>query len=350
MSSSPDSSTICVVWSTFNQDPNQTYVRTYATASGAWSPALSQSAINVSRNAGGSVQGNTTRCAIDGAGRTHVIWIEYPGGRLRYSYLEAGKDAGDINNWTAPVTVASVGENFDSQNPDLASLFADTSGKIWLTFWSLDNSGVFVRSWVPDTGWSSSAKVSNSGGQHPRIAVDNSGYVHVIYKQPGAGLRYSYLDASTGQWNIDNPVPSGGSLIEQAGIAVNRNNGDVHIVFSAAEGDGDNTRVVKYTKKTGRVGTDFSGAINLTGQGNHVVPRIAWSPSGNLTMVSDKRDTRVITFATSNDNGESWSGAGDLTSGTGGLWPSVTMDAVGTSYVAYWVGESIYFVKFGRTP
>ena len=348
---SPDSSKVCNVWTSFNNSPNQTYVRIYSTATGAWSPDLSQPAFNASRNGDGSAQGNTARCAIDGAGRTHVVWVEYPDGRVRYSMLAAGADPSNSNNWTSPIDVTSSAGDGDGQNPDIVSLFADANGSVWLAYWSLNNSGVFVRNWVNGTGFSGATKVSASGGKHPRIGADNAGYVHVIYQQSGAGMRYSYRDASNGQWNIDNAVPGAGGLIEQSGLAVDRNTGDLHIVFTVQLGGDDNTRVVRYIKKTGRTGTNFNSQQDLTGQGNHVVARIAWSPSGKLTMVADKRNDRAVTIATSDNNGASWSGASNLTSGNASqAWPSVAMDAAGNSYITYWTGDNINFVQLGNTP
>jgi hypothetical protein len=348
---SPDSGTVCTVWTTFNNSPNQTYVRLYSTATGSWRPDLSQAAFNVSRNDGGSAQGNTARCAIDGAGRTHVVWVEYPDGRVRYSMLAPGADPANGANWTYPIDITTSAGEGDGQNPDIVSIFADANGNVWLAYWSLSNSGVFVRQWINGSGWSGATKVSSSGGKHPRIGADNAGYVHVVYQQSGAGMRYSYRDAATGQWNIDNAVPGAGGLIEQSGIAVDRDNGDVHIVLTVALGSEDNSRVVRYIKKTGRTGLNFTGQRDLTGQGNHVVARIAWSPSGKLTMVSDKRDSRTVTIATSNDNGNNWSGASDLTSANASqAWPAVSMDAAGNSYVVYWTGENINFVQIGNTP
>lgn len=350
MAVSPDNSSICTTWTTFDQNPNQTYVRLYTIGTGKWSPDLAGAPFNVSQNQGGNAQGNTARCAIDSGGRTHVVWVEYPDGRVRYSMLKANADAGNSANWSKPVDITSVGQGSDGQNPDLVSIFADPNGTIWLTYWSLNNNGVFVRSWSANAGWSGATKVSGASGKHPRIGADNQGYVHVIYQQSGAGMRYSYRDAATGQWNIDNAVPGAGGLIEQSGIAVNRDTGDVHIVLTTQLGGDDNTRVVRYIKKAGRTGTNFGSPIDLTGQGNHVVPRIAWSPSGKLTMVADKRDTRVITIATSNDNGASWSGASDLTTSNNGQWPAVAMDAAGNSFVTYWSGDSIQFVALVNSP
>ena len=349
---SPDNSKVCATWTTFDQNPNQAYVRIYSTATGSWSPDLAQTAYRVSRNGEGSAQGNTARCAIDGAGQTHVVWVEYSGGHLRYSRLAAGGDPANEANWTTPIDITATGAGGDGQNPDIVSIFADANGNVWLVYWSIDANGVFVRQWVNGGGWSGATKVSASGGQHPRIAADNAGYVHVSYKQPGSGLRYSYYDPNAKSWSIDNAVPNAAGFIEQSGIAVDRDNGDVHLVYAVQrDGNDDNSRTVRYIKKTGRVGTNFSGAQTLTGQeGNYVVPRIAWSATGKLTMVSDRRDTKNVVIATSDNNGTSWSGASELTSqgGASQAFPSVTMDAAGNSYIAYWAGANINFIQLGN--
>lgn len=348
---SPDGSKVCTVWSDFDQSPNQTYARIYSTATDSWSPALSSSPVNISKQ-NYSVQGNTVRCAIDGAGRTHVVWVEYGAGKapLRYAQLPAGADASVAANWTAPVTITSVGETWDSQNPDIASLFADASGAVWLSYWSLDNSGVYVRSWSAGGGWSASTKVSPSGGKHARIAVDNAGNVHVTYLIGGQGLRYSYRVG--GVWTLDQSLPGGDKAVEQSGIAVSRGSGEVHIVFAADDpscGGGDSCRVVQYVKRSGPTGS-FSGPTTLTGFGNHVVARVAWSSTNKLLMVSDKRDVGVITYNTSDNNGASWNGASDLTDSMNAQWPAVAMDNVGNGYVVFWTGDDIRFVKIGNAP
>lgn len=346
---SPDNSKVCATWTTFNNNPNRAYVRIYSTTLGSWSPDLTQPAYNVAGNSDGSAQGNTARCAIDGAGRTHVVWVEYPDGAVRYSMLPPGADPANGANWTNPVTITSASDDGDGQNPDIVSIFADANGNVWVTYWSLNNNGVYVRQWVNGSGWSGATRVSSSGGKHPRIGADNQGFVHVVYQQSGAGMRYSYYDPNTRSWSIDNAVPGAGGLIEQSGIAVDRDNGDVHIVYTVQLGGDDNTRVVRYIRKTGRTGTKFVGQQDLTGQGNHVVARIAWSPAGKLTMVADKRNDRAVTIATSDNNGVSWSGASNLTSGNASqAWPSVAMDAAGNSYITYWTGENINFIQLGN--
>ncbi len=349
---SPDSNRVCVVWSNYDQSANQAYARHYFPETNTWSPDLSQPAVEVSRDAGGSALGNTVRCTIDSSGRTHMIWGENPGAQLRYSQLPPNADPSNLANWSNPITIATAGEGWDSQNPDIA-IVSDNGGRVWLVYWSLDNSGVFVRSWSSG-GWSASTMVSPSGSKHPRIGVDNAGNVHVIYIRSGAGLRYSYRDVNTGLWTQDVQLPGGGDAVEQSGIAVNRDSGDVHIVYSAGTSCGgsnpDNCRVVRYVKKTGPTGTSFSGPLTLTDTGNHVVTRIAWSAAGKLTMVSDKRDAGVITFATSDNNGSSWSGANDLTDNLSAQWPAVAMDNAGNGYVVYWSGADIRFIRRGNLP
>lgn len=335
IASSADGSRVCVTWTTFDQSPNQTYVRVLQ--GGTWRPDLGTAPVNVAKNAGGNAQGNTAQCAIDGAGRVVVVWVEYPNARLRTSVLAPGTDPGDANSWSAP---SDIPADSDAQNPDIASVLSNVGGTSWLAYWSLDAGGVFVRSGNA-RGWGGAVQIGSSGAKHPRVEVDDAGFVHVVYQQPGQGINYVYRDPGTGAWSAPTTIPGSQSAVEQTGIAVARDSGDVHVVYSAAQGDDDNTRVVFTATKRGRTGTSFSAPRALTGQGNHVVPRIAWSPGGRLTMVSDRRDARVITYVVSPDNGATWSGAGDLTSATGGQWPAVT-GTPGAATVAYWAGESIY--------
>ena len=84
---SPDSAKVCAVWTTYNNSPDHPYARIYTVANQSWSPDLSQAAFDVSRGSDGGTPGNTVRCAIDAAGRTHVVWTENPDARLRYSML-----------------------------------------------------------------------------------------------------------------------------------------------------------------------------------------------------------------------------------------------------------------------
>jgi hypothetical protein len=344
MNISPNNSKVCVVWSTFGQGADA-FVRIYYPGTGAWSPDLSQSAFLVSQNAGNDVRSGTTRCAIDALERVHVVWTEVSGERLRHSMLSANADPSNPNNWTSPVTVATVA---DTQHPDVASIFADAAGKIWLAYWSLEAGGsVYVKSWTNGSGWSGDEKASDGTGQFPRIGVDNAGYVHVIYKQ--AGIRYTYRDVATGVWSASVQVPGSGDAVPHAGLAVNRNAGDVHVVYST--GSSDDTRAVRHSKKAGSTGTAFNGFQTLTGPGNYVVPRLAWSASGKLTMVADNRTNGTIDVATSSNNGDSWSGATTIGDAPGEGWPSVTMDGAGNSYITYWkkdANDSIIFVQLGN--
>jgi hypothetical protein len=349
MNVSPDSGKVCVIWSTFGPGA-EAYIRIYFTGTNTWSPPLSQPAFQVSRDAGGDVRG-TTRCAIDGAGRVHAVWTDNAGERLRYSRLEANADPGNGNNWTQPITIGAVA---DAQNPDVMSIFADANGTVWLAYWSIDaGNSVYVKSWTNGSGWSGDTKVSDTGGKHPRIAGDNAGYVHVIYHKAGSGIRYTYRDVATGAWSASVALPGSGNAIDYTGLAVNREAGAVHAVYSTPVGGGDDTRVVRYVKKTGPTGTAFGNFVDLTGEANHVVPRLARSQSGKLTMVTDNRTDGTIEMVTSGNDGASWSGVQVIGDARGEGWPTVTMDNAGNSYVAWWhkeAGDKIFFARFGSVP
>ncbi len=353
---SPDRTRACVTWGAFDQDPNHTYVRIYNISNNTWSPDLGRSPVDVSRGGDGSTQGNTAQCVIDGAGRTHVVWTTNPGAAIRYTRLEANADPANANNWSPPITITQGGQDGDGQNPDIVAIYSDPNGNVWLVYWSLDLNGVFVRNWVNGTGWSGATKISTEGNaKHPRIGADNAGNVHVIWDQPGQGVDYARRDPATGQWTSPMVIPGTNDAVEQLSIAVDRTGGDVHIVYAAGHGSTDSERAVEYVRKIGATSTNFTTPRDLTGQGNYVVPRIAWSPAGKLTMVVDKRnDPKGVWVNISNDNGQSWSGASQLTSEGMGYsnpqWPAVTMDYAGNSFIVYWAGSDIRFVRIGNTP
>lgn len=211
---------------------------------------------------------------------------------------------------------------------------ADPSGTIWVAYAAKDgNYNVFVRSVDAAGGVNAATKVSGSDGHHPRIGVDRFGYVHVIYRGGGAA-QYTYRDIASNRWSAPVALPGSGGAVEQMGLAVDRNSGAVHAVYAAG---GDDSRTVRYVSKAGPTGTSFSGPVALTGAGRYVVPRLAWSPTGRLIMVSDLRQgAGSIVYNISDDNGATWNGADSLPDATTQGWPWVVADQNGGAYVACW--------------
>lgn len=352
---SPDKSKVCVVWSTFDQTPSRTYIRLYDAASGVWQPALGLAPYDVTKGSGNSTQGGSPRCTIDASGRTHVVWAEGATKWIQYSSLDTGKDPGQKSNWLDPLKISN---ETDAQSPDIATLYADAAGQVWLAYTAkTSNTGydIFVRRWVAASGWGGAQQASTANGQtahYSRIAVDNAGNVHVTYWQGGGGgIRYTYRDPGTGQFIPNIQLPGSGNAIQYVGLAVNPATGDVHVVYSTPLGDTDNTRVVRYVKKVGSTGTNFSQPKDLTSQGNYVVPRLGLSTTGRVIMVVDQRDVNPsqIVYAASNDHGASWGPATALTDGGANAYdPGLAVGDNGAGYVAYWNknGNTINFVTF----
>lgn len=360
MNISPQSNRICTVWSTYDQPSNYVYGRFFTIDSGTWAPPLSQPPVELTRSSSGSAVGLSAHCAIDGAGQMHVVWVTNPNGELHYTMLPAGADPGNGNNWTNPITLTSALAEGNAQEPDIVSIFADNVGNVWLAYWRVkapdsvpdSSTGVFVRRWISGSGWSGETKVSSDFGKHPRIGADDAGFVQVIWQTGENDMGYAYRNPSTNTWSTPVTVPGTAKMNDQTGLAVNRSTGDVHIVFSS--GPTDPQRTVKYIRKLGPTGTNFSDPVDLTGQGNYVVPRIAWSQSGRLVMVTDERaNTSSIQMNTSDDNGTTWTGASLLTDGgvTNQGLPWVTMDRAGNAYVVYWNGsDEIRFIQASASP
>lgn len=337
VTASPDGTKVCAVWDTFDTPPDDAFVRVYTIASNTWDPPLSSPALNVSESGGENSQ--AVRCAFDGAGRLHVLWSEGATKRIQHRFLDPGKSVTPIANWSG---IIPVSDESDAQFSDLAARFSNPNGEIW-TAYSRGGQGITVRQWTP-SGWSGGNSISVDG-HYPRIAVDDAGYVHVIWWERGA-INYRHRDLA-GNWSGTVTLPGADGAVQQTGLAVDRGSGDVHAVFSVGP---DNGRVVRYVKKFGPSGTSFTGSRDLTGSGNYVVPRIAWGPGGRLVMVSDLQSgaNSSLTFAVSNDNGASFSGASFLTDGgVSTQFPWITLDNAGRDYIAYWNNRdhAIYFTS-----
>ena len=343
---SPDNTRVCAVWGTFDTNPDA-YVRVYTVATATWNPPLSAAAVNLSQNPGQ----NTTapRCAIDAAGNVHVVWSEGETKEIQHRYLAPGRDPAVLANWS-PITTVTT--ETDAQWADVAAQFSDPAGRIWIAYVALDGTTyrIYVRTWAAGA-WSGAEQLPSASGHYPRIAVDNAGFVHVIHWQEGGGIQYMYRNPNpTGGWSFNIQLPGSNGALEHTGLAVDRDSGDVHAVYAAGP---DNARAVYYVKKTGPIGTAFASPVALTGGDNHVVPRLAWSPTGRLIMVSDVQDgvNSVLVYTVSEDEGATWAVISDLTDDrVSATWPWVAADAAGNGYIVYWNNRpenTICFVLLG---
>ena len=329
--SSPDGDKVCVVWTQFDIPDPQLFFRLYDTSARSWSPTLDTAPFQVS--AAGNV--NRPRCAIDAPGNVHVVWQQKhrnadgtATGQLDLAYrrLRAGGDAADGGNWTE---IEGLGENRSAVDIDAVPNAGD--GRVWIVsrlYREGGSSALDVRSWSGNSGWDNS-RILDTGGQAdaPRIAADVQGFVHIVFRNGGAsGITYVYLGPN-GTFGPRIPVPNGANA-GSTDIAVDRGNGNVHIVFAK-----DFTKLY-YAQKS------YSGGFSLAqiDEGSDLVddPGVAWSANGRLTVTYSNKKGGEVDIQTSGDGGKRWSGRGILTAPPGGVsapWP--TADRNGVSYTAY---------------
>jgi hypothetical protein len=329
--SSPDGDKVCVVWTQFDVPEPQLYFRLYDTGARSWSPALDAAPFQVS--AAGNV--NRPRCVIDTPGNVHVVWQQKhrngdgsATGQLDLAYrrLGAGGNAADGGNWTG---VQVLAENRSAVDIDAVPNVGE--GRVWIVSRSYRegaSSALDVRSWNGTSGWDD-PRILDTGGQAdaPRIAADTQGFVHIVFRNGGAsGISYVYLGPNGG-FGPRLSVPNGTNA-GSTDIAVDRGNGNVHIVFAK-----DFTKLY-YAQKS--YGSDFSLTQIDEGSGQVDDPSVAWSANGRLTITYSNNKGGEVAIQTSGDGGKNWSGRGTLSAPAGGVSaPWVTADRNGVSYTAY---------------
>ncbi|MGN6699968.1 MAG: sialidase family protein [Thermomicrobiales bacterium] len=338
----PSGTRICAVWTQFDVPNPQTYLRIYDTGAQSWSPPLSGPAMQVSDV--GNV--NRPRCAIDSAGNTHVVWQQKhrdsngnPTGQLDVAYRRLAPNGNPTNgaDWSA-ITIIEQ----DRSAADIDAFEPAPNGKVWLVYRQFRDhaaSLLMIRSWTPQSSWSAPKVIAPGGdADAPRVGVDNQGYVHVIFRNGGAsGISYVSLDPN-GNVGPQLSVPNGAQA-GAADIAVDRGNGDVHVVFAK-----DFTHLF-YAKKSRDGGFSLTEIAN----GSQLVdePSIAWSANGQLLVVYTNNKGSEVDIQASTDAGQHWTAPQVLTAPARGVSsPWLVMDRNGTGYVAYnrRDGGNVFFV------
>ncbi len=337
---SPDGKTVCVAWGTFDLTTNGAYLRLYNTVTGTFTAAAPYrlAAAAYARN---------VHCAIDAAGNIHAVWEQKRQGAttidVAYRMLPAGADP--ATGWRDTITVE---ENRDG--PDIDALYADPNGQVWLAY-RLYPGQFQVRSWK-NGAWSGPQTVpANTNAEKARVGVDNAGFVHLAWRDGTNGVGYAYRDPATGQFSTPVVLP-GSDRAGMVGLAVDRANGDVHLVFPKA------LTALYYTKKTGRTGTAFAAPRALVaGSGDDATQaiytaRIAWAANGRLVVAFDANGKGSIDALTSADRGATWDARTTLARPGGGAeGPWVVADGAGTGYVLYahHAGQDMYFTTIPGT-
>ncbi len=150
--------------------------------------------------------------AIDSSGNIHVVWIDDTdgiwGSDMEIMYASYTSATGWSN-----ITVISDGYMGDYWNDDSSlqpAITIDNSDKIHVVW--IDNTNgiwgwdweVFYTNYTTATGWSNATVISDgynniywndAGSNHPAIASDNNGEIHVVWE-----------DETNGIWGSDNEI------------------------------------------------------------------------------------------------------------------------------------------------
>jgi hypothetical protein len=319
----------CVVWAQFDVGSPQAYARVLDVLTSTWNPPLNAGAFQVSSAGNGGTAG--TRCTFDSNGNLHVTWQQKSGGGSLEIMHRSQTPAGV---WSA---IAQVADNGDA--PDIA---ADNAGRIWVSYHKFNGDNapgeVRLRSWNGSWGAVEIKTASGAGGE-PRVGVDNSGYVHLAWKNGGSSRGYAFYNSTNDQFSNEVAIP-GSNSAGNFSLAVNRENGDVHVAYAK------NSNEIYYAKKTGLGSTSFLGQMKIvSGDQNIYDPRVAVS-GGQVTVVFDNGKKDRIDYVVSNDNGGSWSGVSSLANPGGqDQAPWIASDANGNSYIAYAHDGFVYFTN-----
>lgn len=328
---SPDGTRVCAVWTTFDLDPNKVYVRIYNTITDTFSPS-SPYQLSEATNTG------KAHCAIDGAGNTHVVWQQCSSGECQIAYRRLPAGADPSNGWTSLNSI-----EFNRDGPDIDALYADTNGQVWLAYRQYPGS-FQVRYWK-NGSWSSAQTISaDPNSEKVRIGVDNAGFVSLTWRDGNNGAAYAYRDPSSGQFSTKYVIPgSNGAGISS--LAVDRDNGDIHIAYSKSFTE-------LHYAKGGRGGTNFSDRQIATATSQTLSPRIAWSANGRIIIAFDNNNKAMIDVITSENRGGNWGGITTVARPGGGAEaPWIVADSNGAGYIVYAhrSGSAVYFTTIAGT-
>jgi len=195
--------------------------------------------------------------------------------------------------------------------------------------------------------WSGAQSISaDVNAEKARIGVDNAGFVSLTWRDGNNGAAYVYRDPSSGSFSSKYIIP-GSNGAGLSSIAVDKDNGDVHIAYSK------NFTELHYAKG-GRGGTNFSDRIVVNASNQTLSPRIAWSANGRIIIAYDDNNKANISAITSEDRGANWDNPGIVASPGGGAEaPWVVADTIGGGYIVYAhrSNSSVYLTTMpGQSP
>jgi hypothetical protein len=289
--------------------------------------------------------------AADSSGFLHVFWHAGTGG-YNQIYYKKSTDGG--NSWTASKRLSWTDGN---EHPEIA---VDLSGHLHLVWYA--PTGMYLDTYYrksTDGGstWTASKRITFSFGQDsafPVIAADPSGNIHVVWNENvwAGDWRVYYKKSSDGgaTWSASKQLSWIAGESRYPRIAIDSNS-NVHVVYY--HGTPGNEEI--YYRKSTNAGDTWMTGKRLTW--NSVTsqnPIIAVDSTNNLHLVWEEGAywSAELYYRSSTDGGDTWSNSKRLTStSAASLHPRISADSSGNLYLvwnegAWTVDAEIYYMKY----
>jgi len=276
--------------------------------------------------------------AVDYSGHILVVWEDdtpvFP-----EIYFRTSTNGG----WAWLTSQRITWFSYTSQFPDIA---VDSSGNLHVV-WATDAPGNFEvyykRSTNGGSTWLTSRRMTWNDGtsEYPAVAVDSSGYVHVVWNDDTPGNKDIYYKKSTdggSTWLASQRMTWNDGASEIPSIAVD-SLGNIHVLW-ADETPGNFE--VFYTKSTDG-GSTWRPRQRLTwNSGSSHVPTIAFGPLSHVHVSwgDFTPGNFEVYYKRSTNGGSTWLPSQRLTWNSGySIWPAIGADSSGNVHVI-WADET----------
>lgn len=281
--------------------------------------------------------------AVDSAGNVSVVWTETsPDGSANFIYFNHSTNGVTFTN---PQNIS--GDAGAATGPRIA---VDSSGGVsvvWVDT-SVGNSEIFFsHSADGGTTFSTPLNISSDAGDSlaPQIAVDPMGNINVAWQDDTPGIRYDifFSRSSDGGVMFSAPLQVTHSISESRVLALEQlaagANGNIYLLWIQFIPLQASSESVSFSRSTdGGQTFSFAGGIGFSSFG-----MMGLDPSSNDIGVVARNDVDQefsdILFNFSSDSGGSFSGARQI-SASGASSPQIVVDAIGRFDITYSQGFS----------
>ena len=293
------------------------------------------------------------KIAADEAGNVHLVWYDTT------DYNGSGTDA-DIfykvwnittGSWGS-VEVVSLEYGGTSYIPVIAIDTNENVHIVWVDYTNYSGAGtdrdIFYKWWNATTGtWSPTVVVSNMSddtSSNPDIAVDAQGNLHVVWNDlsdfNGSGsdmdVFYRLWNATTDAWTITQVLSNESTSISGLQSLAVDSNGTIHVVWQEYIAS-KYSLLYKYWNATINTWSSVE-LISIESAADTWVPKIAVDEARHLHLIWEEQST--VFYKRWNVTTGNWTTTEEVSTGTGGLQPSLTTDREGNVYVVWWAASS----------